>query len=128
MTTERVTIITRREWAVPVDPTHGANHTDLVAAWTDATRSYQDDHRMPDESPIPANAISYWPGTDEIVLTYETESAPAFPIDTLARLLAGYDQLTGRVPMPYKHLSPVEAEQYRHQARQLAHISQPTDQ
>ncbi|MER8030664.1 hypothetical protein ABTZ78_17095 [Streptomyces bauhiniae] len=118
--TESTTVVTRREWAVPVDPARGASHSAINAAWTAAARSYRADHQAPADAPVPASAIGLWPGDSEVVVSYETQVTPAgISVDALARYLAAYDQGTGRSPVPYERLAPAEAQLYLESATKI---------
>ncbi|MFI1535505.1 hypothetical protein [Streptomyces anandii] len=115
--TERAVTVTRREWAVPVDPAFGANHVAVSKAWSGANRAYREDHLLAPEAGLPDNAIAFWPGDTEIVISYETEQPARLVADDLARVLATYDHLNGRLPSPFTHLSIEDERKYREMAR-----------
>ncbi|MCX5239749.1 hypothetical protein OG824_31570 [Streptomyces prunicolor] len=118
--TQRSIAVTRREFAVPVDPAYGAYHVAVSKAWQDANRSYRDDHQLRgDNAPLPDNAISFWPGDTEIVISYETEKPAAPSVDDVARLLAAHDHLGGRLSRPYAHLAVAEQQHYADAARNV---------
>lgn len=124
--TQRSVTFTRREFAVPVDAAHGAYHTAISKAWQDATRSYRDDHQLPlDNAPLPDNAIAFWPGDTEIVISYETQTPPTVSVDDVARLLATHDHLGGRLATPYAHLAAAEQQHYNAAARNAIDFAPP---
>ena len=117
--TERSLTVTRREFAVPVDPAHGANHTEVSKAWTGASRAYKEAHQLAADTPVPDNAITFWPGAAEIVIAYETEKPASPSVDEIAVLIATHDHLAGRTSRPYAHLAAGEQEGYRGTARSV---------
>ncbi|MDT0435665.1 MULTISPECIES: hypothetical protein [Streptomyces] len=123
--TQRAISYTRREFVVPVDQTHGANHTAVNAAWQDAIRSYRADHQLPADATIPEGAVAFWPGVDEIIVSYERERPAQPSLDDVARTLAAHDQATGRQSIPYSSLTAVDHEAYHAAARDVLAILQP---
>jgi hypothetical protein len=119
--------ITRREFVVDVDPAYGAFHVAISKAWTDANRSYRDDHQLAgDNNALPDNAISFWPRDSEIVISYETRKPSAMSVDDVARLLAIHDHLGGRAAVPYAHMAPADQQHYHAAARNvLDHLRLP---
>lgn len=121
--------ITRREFVVDVDPAYGAYHVAISKAWTDANRSYRDDHQLAgDNNALPDNAISFWPRDSEIVISYETEKPSAMCVDDVARLLATHDHLGGRISRPYAHLTAAEQQQYTGAARNVLDFASASPQ
>jgi len=120
--TERSFTTTRREFVVPVDPALGANHTSISKAWNAAHRSYRDAHQLTADSPLPDNAIAFWPGDAEIVISHESEKPASPSADDIALVLATYDRYAGRVSAPYAHLGAAEHEKYRDTAQTVLDI------
>lgn len=115
--TERTIIVTRSEFAVPVDAAYGASHVAISKGWRAADRAYREDHGLPTDASLPDNAIAFWPGDTEIVISYETERPRDLPVNDVARLLAAYDMTSGRNGTPYGNLPATEQEKYRTTAR-----------
>jgi hypothetical protein len=122
---ERSSIITRREFVVSVDPSHGAAHSAVNDAWRKADRSYREAQQLAANEPLPDNAIAFWPGADEIVISYETEAAPVMQVDDVARLLGAYEHVTGRTSMPFDHLPPAQKQELHATARAVLDFLRP---
>ncbi|MFD3310090.1 hypothetical protein [Streptomyces sp. NPDC058694] len=71
-TYSRRTITTvREEFTVPAAPPYGAAGAEVGKAWALADREYREFHGVPEGEALPDNAISFHPGDDEIVISYE---------------------------------------------------------
>lgn len=64
----------RYEYPVPAKPPFGAAAAEVAKAWAVADRDYRKERGIPESDSIPDNAISFTPGDDEIVISYETRS------------------------------------------------------
>jgi hypothetical protein len=117
--TERVITVTRREYAVPVDPTYGALHAAVGKAWRAAERAYRETAGMPENGALADNAIAFWPGETEIVISYETDRPATVTVEDAARVLAAHDRLLGRQTAPYAQLPAAEQQQYLASARSV---------
>jgi hypothetical protein len=117
--TERAFTATRREYAVPVDPAYGALHAAVGKAWRAAERAYRETAGLPENGPLPDNAIAFWPGETEIVISYETDQPATVSAEDAARILAAHDRLIGRQAVPYAHLPATEQQQYLASARSV---------
>ncbi|MFJ8798471.1 hypothetical protein [Streptomyces sp. NPDC102487] len=118
--TQRTILVTRREFAVSADTAYGANHAEVGKAWTSADRAYRETHGLPEGgNAIPDNAIAFFPGDDEIVISFETEGPARLPGDDLARALAEYDRRAGREQMAYADLPRGEQQKYLLAASEL---------
>ncbi|MFC8676745.1 hypothetical protein ACFUEN_29170 [Streptomyces griseorubiginosus] len=123
--TERTSVLTRREFIVPVDPAYGAHPTAVNDALRTADRAYREDQHLAAGTPLPENAIAFWPGAAEIVVSYETEAPPAVSAEAAARIIATHDHLAGRVSTPYDHLPPAVKEEYAATARTILDFLRP---
>ncbi|MFJ8006143.1 hypothetical protein [Streptomyces fagopyri] len=117
--TERTITITRREFVVDASPGFGATHVDVGKAWRSAERSFRETHNLPADHALTDNALTFWPGDENIVISYETQGPAAVSVEDTARLLAAYDHASGRVGMPYANLLAVDKEKYCDAARQI---------
>lgn len=72
--TQRTITTVRTEFCVPAPPPFGANSAEMGKAWTAADRAYRQANSLPAEVSLPDNAITFRPGDDEVILSFETRS------------------------------------------------------
>lgn len=72
--TRRTVTTVRQEFVVPAPPPYGAAAAEVEKAWAAAQQAYWKAHETPAGGPLPDNAISFAPGDDEIVLSFEIRS------------------------------------------------------
>ncbi|MEW2164367.1 hypothetical protein AB0912_15445 [Streptomyces sp. NPDC007084] len=121
--TERTVHVTRREFAVVADPAYGANHVEVGKAWRAVDRAYREVHGITDaNASTPDNAIAFFPGDSEIIISFETEGHAQLSVDELARALAEYDRRAGREHMAYADLPRPEQQKYRLAATDLINV------
>lgn len=74
-TFSRRTITTvRQEFVVPADQAYGAASAEIGKAWAVAEREYRQHHGLRDEEPLTDDALTFRPGDDEIVISYQTRA------------------------------------------------------
>ncbi|MGW0795966.1 hypothetical protein [Streptomyces sp. NPDC002692] len=117
--TERTVTITRREFIVDATPGFGATHTDVGTAWRNAERSFRETHNLPADHALADTALTFWPGDEDIVISYETQGPAAVSTEDTARLLAAYDLTCGRLNMPYANLVAADRGKYIDMARKV---------
>ncbi|MFE5140374.1 hypothetical protein ACFRDV_22300 [Streptomyces fagopyri] len=102
-----------------VSPGFGATHVDVAKAWRNAERSFRETHNLPEDHPLTDNALTFWPGDEAIVISYETEGPATASVEDTARLLAAYDLTCGRITMPYANLVAADRGKYIDMARKV---------
>ncbi|MFZ3592273.1 hypothetical protein [Streptomyces sp. BH104] len=71
-TTETLTRTIRR-WIVPAAEPWGAAAAEIGNAWAVAERAYRQQHQIPDEQPVPDNALAFHTRDDQIVIEFTIE-------------------------------------------------------
>ncbi|MFF7561933.1 hypothetical protein ACFZB4_18420 [Streptomyces pseudovenezuelae] len=72
--TRRTITTVRQEFVVPAEQAYGAPSAEIGKAWALAEREYRQHHGLRDEEALADNAITFRPGDDEIVISYETRA------------------------------------------------------
>lgn len=72
--TRRTITTVRQEFVVPADQAYGATSAEIGKAWSVAEREYRQHHGLREEEQLTDDAITFRPGDDEVVLSFETRS------------------------------------------------------
>lgn len=72
--TRRTITTVRQEFVIPAQPPYGAASAEVGKAWAVAEREYRQHHGLREEERLADDAITFRPGDDEIVLSFETRS------------------------------------------------------
>jgi len=63
----------RREYTIPAAAKWGACLSDVQAAITAALLAYRDAYDLPTHVSVPDDALRFFPGDDEIIISFEIE-------------------------------------------------------
>ncbi|MGW1039866.1 hypothetical protein [Streptomyces sp. NPDC002547] len=74
-TIETVTTTIRR-WIIPAAEPWGAAAAEIGKAWAAADRAYREQNDLGQDASLPDNALTFHPGDDEIVISFEIQGEP----------------------------------------------------